>query len=122
MVEPIHPDDQPIVVDPSAKVAMLVTALRQIALVVGGAGTVIGFAKGHDIKGALDYVLSSDFAVAMSAIATIAVFVYGQFRVIWDRRKLITVAGHVDDRVAIVLGLPFALRIRAFFARIRRIF
>lgn len=120
MVDEVPPEEQPIIVDPSARTDMFVTGLRQIVLVIGGAGTVIGFAKTHDIHAAMGYVLSSDFAVASSATVTIIAFVYGQLRVLWNKRKLVTAARSADDSVAVVRKkAPLAER---FTAQIKRIF
>lgn len=119
VVDELPKDEQPIVVNPSATGDMLVTGLRQIVLVVGGAGTVIGFAKGHDVKGAMDWILSSDFAVASSAALTISVFVYGQARVLWNKRKTLTLANRVPDSVAVVVpSRPLIARLRVFFRRL----
>jgi hypothetical protein len=96
------PAGAPIVVDPSPVPDMLVTGMRQIVLVIGGATTLASMFRGRDVGGIGQYVMSNNFAIFMAALVTLATFAYGQLKTLWNKRRSVTMANASPDSVAIV--------------------
>lgn len=120
MAEELPPEEQPIVVNPSATADMITTAIRQIALMAGGGVALIGLVKGHNLRAIAAWATSDDFGPFLSASLTIFAFVWGQVRTLRNKRKQITLANRVPDSVAVVLA-PRPLLERGE-ALVRRIF
>lgn len=119
MAEELPPEERPIVVNPSATADMITTGLRQVALMVGGGVALIGLVRGHDLRAIAAWATSDDFGPFLSAALTIGVFVYGQARVLWNKRKTLTMANRVPDNIAVVLPrLPLRARIVALYHRL----
>lgn len=96
------PDGEPIVVEPSAKGAMVLTGLRQTALIVGGTVSILGMVRGHDVQGLVEYVQSDTFATAFAAVLTAGTVVYGQLRELKRKVEAVTMAQAAPDDVAVI--------------------
>lgn len=94
----------PIVVNPSVAGASITMAIRQLALVGGGFASAAGFLRSKDWVGFFEYLAGDGFIAVCIALVTIAVFVYGQYRLWRDRQKGVTIARSVSDDVAVVKG------------------
>lgn len=95
-------EQQPIVVEPSAKGAMVLTGLRQLALIIGGAVSIIGMAKGRDLQGIVEYVQSDTFATVFATILTTGTVIYGQARELTKKAQAVIMAEAAPDSVAVV--------------------
>lgn len=119
MVDEVSPEARPIIVNPSATSDMITTALRQMALVVGGFVTIVGFVHGHSVRAVINWATGDDFGPFLTAILTIFAFAWGQARTLIKKREAVTMANASPDTVAIVLPrLPIGQRIAAFFRRV----
>ncbi|MBA3831672.1 MAG: hypothetical protein H0X34_07225 [Chthoniobacterales bacterium] len=93
--------ETPIKVDPSISLAMIFTGGRQILLIVGGAISLYGFIRSHDISGFGGW-LGSELFTILGAASTIAVFLYGQWRAFWAKRDAVKIADAAPNGTAIV--------------------
>lgn len=94
----------PIVVDPSVTGASIAMAVRQVALVGGGAASAIGFVNQKDWVGLFGYFASDGVAAVFVAFMTIGVFVYGHIKLWRDKRNAVRMARSASNSVAVVKG------------------
>lgn len=93
--------EKPIKVDPSISLSMIIIGGRQIILVVGGAVSLYGFFRAHDLSGFGGW-LGSELFTMLGAISTIAVFLYGQWRAFWAKHEAVRMASAAPNKVAVV--------------------
>lgn len=106
-------EGQPIVVDPNAGTTVFLTAVRYLALIIGGGIAIGGMARGHDLNGLIVYVQSDTFATVVSAVATSGLYLYGLFRELRKKAEAVIMAHAVPDTVAVVGKPP-----RGWFGRL----
>ena len=84
--------DDEIEVNPSAIATHAPVLLRQLLLVLGGAGTIIALLGSRDMAGLWVYLHSSDFATILTTAISLGVLVYGQWKARHDKRKWVQAA------------------------------
>ena len=105
--------EKPIKVDPSISLAMIFTGGRQVILIVGGAISLYGFIRSHDISGFGGW-LGSELFTVLGAIGTIAVFLYGQWHAFWAKRNTVKIADAAPDNTVIVRTSWLTRKLYAF--------
>lgn len=107
------PAEKPIKVDPSISLSMILTGSRQILLVVGGAISLYGFLRSHDISGFGGW-LGSEFITIAGAISTVAIFLYGQWRAFWAKHQAVRMAHATPNEIAVVRTSWLTRKLYAF--------
>lgn len=95
-------DQEPIVVNPNPAGAMVLTGLRQTALIIGGAVSLAGMVRGHDVQGIVDYLQTDTFATVFAALGTVGTVAYGQVRELRKKFEAVTMAQAAPDTVAVI--------------------
>lgn len=95
------PVETPIKVDPSISLTMILTGGRQILLVVGGAISLYGFLRSHDISGFGGW-LGSEFVTIIGAIGVIGTFLYGQWHAFLAKHQAVKMAHATPNQIAVV--------------------
>lgn len=76
---------------------------RDVALVLAALPALLAFLGKRDVIGLVTWLSSVEGLPTLGAIVAGAIFVWRQVITRWTKRKLITVATHVDDSVATVV-------------------
>lgn len=92
----------PIKINPSAVMAHGPVLLRQLALILLGSATIIGFLGRQDMAGLWAWLQTDDGAKLVATVGTLATLAYGQFRAHDIKTTLVTLGRKVDDETAIV--------------------
>lgn len=99
----------PIAVNASPVPDQAASALRTVLLIVSVITALTTIASKRDLAGFIVYVQSSEFLQALSIVASIATFAWGQWKIRHRAKQLATIAGdkRVPDEVA-ALKAPMA--------------
>lgn len=111
------PVETPIKVDPSISIAMILTGIRQLALVGGGAVTLGTMVKNHNFAGVVAWFQGNDFATTSVALGTLLTFIYGQWHAFWAKHVAIATAAAAPNKTAVVQPSRFTRFIYALFGR-----
>lgn len=84
-------EQKEVVVNPSAVMAHVPVLLRQILLVMAGAGVVIRLASARDMAGLWVYLHTSDFFTAATTAVGLVVLAYGQYKAHRERKTLVQI-------------------------------
>lgn len=95
--------ERPIEVNPSTLPAQLASAMRVVTVLVGGATAVIGFLSARDLLGLIQYLRSDEFLPVAGAASAAAAFLYGQWKLRHERKKLVVSADAAPNSVAKVV-------------------
>lgn len=92
----------PIEVNDGTAATLLITGVRQLALIASGGMTMLAYARDRDLAGLADWVQGDTFATFAIAAAGVGTFAYGQYRTWRNKRQTIKLAHAAPDRIAIV--------------------
>jgi hypothetical protein len=90
------------VVDGTAK-EQVGAGVRDVTLILAAVPMLVALIGKRDLIGLITWLSSVDGAPVLGVIVAAGVFAWRQVRTRWDKRKIITLATHVDDSVAQVV-------------------